>query len=445
MKRTDHHLIQQVLDGSLTREAFDGFQTRLRNEPELAKLYSEYAMLHHSLSEEYEGQRWKGGAFAQPSRLGSRVLIPLATAAVIGLLATVVFRQSLFPSVAPPPFGKATFSMDAVWQIDGGARTPENSINLSPGGTLHLQQGQADIVMGGTTALIEGPAKLTLDSAKSIHLSEGSGRFHTGDSKDGLTVITPSITAVDLGTDFGIKALPGQPAELHVMDGNVKMLLNGNKDTAGLVLAAGEAARVSAAGEIERFPADGKRFKTKLAGFRSIVSGPFHKSDWTLPYGSPMISEAGMDGENFSAFFKMSAPAPRDGDSVLLATIEVGQPASGLFHTDGWAGMSFFSKGAEVLFFGDAFGTDLTWSLDVKQRIPVIVPKDPVVGPRTVTLCYQRKSGDVSLHEGGVPLGAEFCRGKLPAGLEFDEIRLGASAGAALDVRSLTVRVGGGE
>jgi hypothetical protein len=95
------------------------------------------------------------------------------------------------------------------------------------------------------------------------------------------------------------------------------------------------------------------------------------------------------------------------------------------------------------LFFGDSFGSERSWSLDVKQHIPVIVPALPVRGPRTVTLCYDKTTGAVSLHDGGVPLGAAFCAGKLPEGLDFDEIRLGASAGAALDVRSLVIRAGG--
>ena len=105
--------------------------------------------------------------------------------------------------------------------------------------------------------------------------------------------------------------------------------------------------------------------------------------------------------------------------------------------------MSFFSNGAEVLFFGDAFGAERTWSLDVKQRIPVITPSKSVLGPRIVTFCYRQKTGEASLHEGGLPLGKAFCSGRLASGLEFDKIRIGASSGAALNVRSLTIRVGG--
>ncbi len=97
-----------------------------------------------------------------------------------------------------------------------------------------------------------------------------------------------------------------------------------------------------------------------------------------------------------------------------------------------------------MLFFGDSFGAKPTWSLDVKQRIPVIVPEPLVTGPRTVTLRYDFKTGEVSLHEGRVPLKTPICVGRLPAGVRFDEIRIGASSGAALAVIALDVRTGGG-
>ena len=143
------------------------------------------------------------------------------------------------------------------------------------------------------------------------------------------------------------------------------------------------------------------------------------------------------------AAIRLPEPLPGPGDSVLLATLDVGKPSNGEFHTDGWAGMSFFSKNVEILFFGDSFGTHTPWSLDVKQSVPVILPERPVMGPRVVTLRYDPRTGAVSLHEGGVPLGPVICSGKIPPGSEFDEIRLGASSGAALAVKSLVIQVGG--
>ena len=88
-------------------------------------------------------------------------------------------------------------------------------------------------------------------------------------------------------------------------------------------------------------------------------------------------------------------------------------------------------------------GLTLLRSLDAKQKTQVIIPEPPVVGARKVTLRDDRTTGEASLHDGGLPLKAAFCEGKVPAGLRFDEIRLGASAGTALMVDSLELRAGG--
>ena len=56
-----------------------------------------------------------------------------------------------------------------------------------------------------------------------------------------------------------------------------------------------------------------------------------------------------------------------------------------------------------------------------------------------MTLRYDASSGTVSLHEGGLPLKPAIYTGKIQPGTRFDEVRLGASAGAALAVTSLQV------
>lgn len=441
MKRTDHRMIQQVLDGSISQAAFDGFQQRMRAEPELAKLYGDYAMLHHSLCEEFEGEPFTAKVVpvsrrSFPARIGW-----FAAAAAVVIVAISIYWKT--PGGQPVPVTAAVrFSPDAVWQIEGASPVGRSSVNLQQGATLELFQGQASLSPGpGVSALLEGPSTLTFVSPESLHLGEGRGCFRLEKSGGKLEVTTAAMSAVDLGTEFGIETHRDRPDELHVLDGKVLMRINGNRD--GEVLSAGEAGRVSGANSIERFAADGYRFAKSLSQFESIVGGVFVTAEWRVDYGNPAISQDRIEGLNYSVFRRLPKPEPDESKPVLLATLEVERPSNGEFHTDGWAGMSFFSKGTEVLFFGDSFGPERTWSLDVKQRIPVILPGNPVTGPRTVTLRFDRRSGDVSLHEGSVPLGPAFCSGKLPAGVTFDEVRIGASSSAALTVRSLVILVGG--
>ena len=439
MKKSDHQLIQQVLDGDVTREAFDGFQQRLRDEPDLAKLYGEYALLNHTLSEEFEG-----GHFSEP-------LAPAASLRIRGIPVLVIIAGVLALAVAffvfRPWSGRqgegnvavVTFSRDAVWQIEGASNNLGGATGMARGCGLHLRQGRASISLEpSVTAVVEGPADVTFLSKDSLHLARGRGFFYRGGTGGGLTVTTPKLTAVDSGTEFAIEAATNGPDELHVIEGEVKIVSKAGSET---LLTAGDAARIPVMGAIERFTADGRNFATGLGRFRPVVSGPFQRADWQVDYGVPSIAGHRIEGANYAVFLSLPEPQPAGGNAVLLATLEVGKPANGEFHTDGWAGMSFFSGANEVLFFGDSYGTKPTWSLDVKQRIPVIIPEQAVTGPGTVTLRYEMKSGDVSLHQGGVPLKAPFCAGKLPAGTRFDKIRIGASAGASLTVNVLDVRV----
>jgi hypothetical protein len=289
--------------------------------------------------------------------------------------------------------------------------------------------------------VLEGPSTRLVVAPEALNLARGAGRFRSEDFDKRLKVSTPSMTAEGAVPDFGVLVPESERDELNVFHGKVRMRINGRPE--GVALAAGRAGRVSGADGIEEFPADPAKFPKALAKFETIAGGKFVKSRWRVDYGSPSIGGDRIDGENFTAYLRLPKPEPAENETVLLATLTVAQPANGNFHSDGWAGMSFYSGGNELLFFGDSFGPERTWSLDVKQKVPVIIPGNPLVGPNTVTLRYDRKSGDVSLHEGGTPLRAAFCTGKLPAGSTFDEIRLGASNGAALAVEALTIRAGG--
>ncbi len=438
MKRSDHHAVQEVLDGSISQADFDDFQQRIREDPGLARLYGDYALLNHTLCEEFED---RGHPLPPPTASVIRrpPLVWLAAAAALALVAGVLVQHFLKPK--PPQriavVSNVRFSEDAVWRVENG---PHNS--LLPGSVLFLLHGGAEFSpSAGGRALLEGPSELLMISPDFLHLAAGRGSFRMEKSGGKLRVSTPSIIAEDAGTAFGISVAPDSPDELHVFEGAVKMRVNGNKT--GEMLAAGEAGRVSGADGIERIEADPGRFPRRLAEFRTLVDGPFLKSEWRVDYGTPAIRPDRIDGENFSAFLRFPRPEPDGGNDVLLVTLVTAEPTAGEFHTDGWAGLSLFSGGAELVFFGDSFGPERTWSLDVKQRIPVILPGQPLTGPRTVTLRYDRGTGLTTLHDGAPPLRPAFCTGMLPPGSTFDEIRIGASSSAALAVSALTVRAGG--
>jgi hypothetical protein len=453
MNRSDHQLIQNAIDGSLAGGKFRTLQQRMRDEPELAALYHDYALLDHSLSEEFEGKRMIGRPLPQPVRR------KFPTAAVIGIAAAVALGAFLVALVLPgpkptplPQTASLTLSDDAAWTIDGG-RPADASPTISPTDRLDLQCGVARLVLpNGSTAIVTAPAKLVYHATEHIELIHGIGRFRNESAEDHFTVATGTLTAVDLGTEFGVVSRSGGGDELHVFEGQVRLQNNGSED--GPVLFAGEAATVGKSGAIDRMAARAEQFPSDLPRFRRILLDrfttrssslngrrpAFGPASWKLAQGSVSLADGKLEGSDFTTFLAMP-PAPDSEHPVLLASMELAPPAGGQFHSPGWAGLSFFQGETEHLFFGDSFGPERTWSIDVKQGRPPVLPTTPVTGARSVTLRCDFQTGETSLHDGPIPLGPAFVKGLLPPGLSFDRVRLGSSPEATIAVRSIDVRL----
>jgi hypothetical protein len=440
MNKKDHEIIQRVIDGDMSMEEFNALQQRMRREPELVTLYQDYALLHHTLNEEYEGGFPVSSSGIVLARRGFGLRVLMMAAAALALLAAGWWFRSWFPR-GSGEVAATTFSLDAVWRFEGPTRTLGGATGVRAGSILFLEQGRAAISLEpSVTAVVEGPAEIKF-SDLSLDLASGTGWFHCSGSGGPLKISTPRLAVVDEGTEFAIEVPAAGPDTIHVFEGRIKASTHDGREPSWI--SSGEMATIGGDGQAKRATIGNRTFPHSLGRFRSILPDEIGKPDWLVDYGSPTFDSGRMEGANFSAFHQLDSSEPSANHGVLLVTIDVGKPSTSGFHTDGWAGMSFFSGEAEVLFFGDSFGSKATWSLDVKQRIPVIHPETPVSGPRVVTLRYEKRTGEVSLHEGGVPLRPAFCRGRLPVGTTFDRFRLGASAGAALAVNSLVVRSGG--
>jgi hypothetical protein len=419
MKRKDHHLIQDVLDGHVTPEAFDAFQQRLRVEPGMLELYGTYSLLHHTLREEFEGGNAAGLRLLEAPRRSALVPTAIAAAAVLALLAVVMFTRPWQARGAQADVALVTFSVDAVWHIEGSSRSIGGATGVGGGSVLRLEYGRAGISLSPTvTALVEGPAELTLLSGDSVSMKSGKGYFTVSGSGGGLTLDTPRITASDFGAEFGIEVAASGDEEILVSAGEMRIVSKAGEGEA--VLAAGEAAQIPSSGLIERFPGDDRRFAKTLGRFRSIVSS----LGASQPAGDPV------DVGIHTRFLRLPDSVTGSDGSVLLTTLNLVTPSEDAVAEGGSSFISLFSKGSEVLQLADA----------------AEIPADrPVNAMGTVTLRYDQRTGDVSLHKGGLPLGDVICTGKIPPGSEFDEIRLGELAGSSLELTGLDIRVGGFE
>ena len=178
------------------------------------------------------------------------------------------------------------------------------------------------------------------------------------------------------------------------------------------------------------------RFDTgaPLAGRRPVTGASF----WRLEKGAPELKGGHLEGSGFEAYFSLPPESLSPSQPVLLATIET--VAAPSFHTVGWAGFSLYQDGYEICFFGDSYGPEESWSLDVKRRLLPLMPSPLLPGPRTMTLRYDRRDGTIEVHEGGEPAGNPVVRSKILPGMTFDQIRIGASDEATLALSRIRVR-----
>jgi len=311
MRQSDHQLVMAAFEGALGEEEFNTLQRRLKSEPDLLALYREHAMLHHSLSEEFEG-RHSLGESVPPVGRSPRWLLPVVV--LFSVLAVGV----------------------GVWKFSTQDQGQASQAGGSPG---------ADPVVILPEPRADGPGVTLLED-----------RFESGEMTTG------------------------------------------------------------------RRPQQGA-------------------SHWRLERGKPQITNKHLEGSGFETYFYI----PKDGLSatrpVLLVTVETVAGGDKPFHTPGWSGFSLYQEGYEVCFFGDSYGPEETWSLDVKRSLVPLLPAKNITGPRTMTLRYDRRDGTVEMYAGDKPIGDPLVRSKIQSGQNFDQVRIGASEDASLAVASIKVRV----
>ncbi len=91
-------------------------------------------------------------------------------------------------------------------------------------GRLELEAGVAEITFDcGARVVIEGPATLAIETARRAHLAIGRLVAHVPAAARGFTIASPSVTVVDLGTEFGLDVDAAGTAEVQVFQGKVEL------------------------------------------------------------------------------------------------------------------------------------------------------------------------------------------------------------------------------
>ncbi|MCW1926069.1 hypothetical protein OKA05_26150 [Luteolibacter arcticus] len=446
MNLNDQQLVAAAFDGALDQTSFRSLQDRLGNEPALLALYREHALLHHSLCEEFEGSQMIGHSMPSVGRVPRWAPVIAACAAAIAIVLGA--WQWLKPSRPAPVMAGCAFSADAIVKVDD--RQALDGSGFAVGSRLSVERGWVRLNLPQKAiALIEAPASVLFEADHVLRFESGRGRLHCPEGARGFTVKSGSLVAVDHGTDFGIVSRPGAIDELHVFSGEVAV--DAVTGSAKAVLQAKEAAAVDSAGALLRMPAREEDFESITPEIRVLLEDRFDtgaplanrqpvvgNSHWRLEKGTPQLKDGHLEGTGFEAFYSLPTDGLTASRPVLLFTVET--VAAPSFHTPEWAGFSLYQEGYEHCFFGDCYGSEETWSLDMKRRL-VPVPTEPrLTGARTITLRYDRRDGTVEMHEGASADNRPLLRKMIQSGLSFDQVRMGAADGATLAVSKISVR-----
>jgi len=180
-------------------------------------------------------------------RVASYVAVAAATlaATVLLQLATSGGKKPMetirHPAAAPTYVATLSQAADVEW---GPATEAYRAGARGLSGELDLKRGIARLAYdGGIELIVEGPARLRLESALAASLLAGKVVFRADDASAPFTLTTPSSILVDLGTEYAVEVGDSQE-EVHVFSGEVQRVAK----TAPLhaqpeLLAAGEARR----------------------------------------------------------------------------------------------------------------------------------------------------------------------------------------------------------
>lgn len=189
---------------------------------------------------------------------------------------------------------KIVGTSELVW-VDAGESMQLETILLA-NQTLEIESGLLEIEFGdGAQVVLEGPARFTIESHGVGDLQLGKLAARVPSKAIGFTIKTPSLTLVDLGTEFGLEVESSGATRAETYQGLVELHLPGRGIQASrtIRLTKNEAARFDLVkGTLARTGADASRF------VRSIPTG--HSSGVFSDHFDPASSHTHWDGAKVS-------------------------------------------------------------------------------------------------------------------------------------------------
>lgn len=225
----------------------------------------------HPLRDQRDADRPIG---AEKRQSAAVLWFPYAAVAALAVAATILVQlfwtrsypqRETFPASNLGPAYVATLSQVLAAEWDQGTEVYRSGARVLAG-EFALNRGIARLNYdGGVELIVEGPARLRLESEAAATLLSGKVVFRADDASPPFTLNTPASVLVDLGTEYAVD-VGATHEEVHVFSGEVQRL---PKEAASSLqpelLAAGEAREyVDAAPTGKPAVADPDRFVRRL-------------------------------------------------------------------------------------------------------------------------------------------------------------------------------------
>lgn len=242
-------LIGRFLDGIASEEEAARLSKLIEENPSARERYLDFSELHATLSAD-ESLRWPQDEEADealPPMVSKRVAVfpwwrVAAAASLVGLIAFgawAAFRadekKAADEFAADGPLSTRAEMADAVAVLKRAvgvewANAAEAAAvgEMVPAGWLRLRSGTVQLeFLSGARLLVQGPADVRLDTDNSAYLENGKASAYVPQPAHGFKLLAPGMGVEDFGTAFGMEILKDQAVEVHVFDGSVSLMANG--------------------------------------------------------------------------------------------------------------------------------------------------------------------------------------------------------------------------